>query len=372
MYEFIRKLYRKSKRIISKIKLKMYTTKCWIMEYYSILKERKNYKNYKIGIEDKKLFKDFWKKNYGRKVSLKWHKLYASINGKFNVCYMPEVIYTKEIEPYFNKFNLSINFADKSVFQYFFKEVKQPIIIAINNSGIFVDKEKNLVTKEVLCDHLLKYKEFIIKPTVDTGAGRNVKLIKDINDVNKLYNILDEYKENYIIQEKIKQSECLSNIYPHSVNTIRVITYILDNQVKNLLPVLRMGINNSIADNWHFGGIAIGIDENGKLKKYGYNDKCEKYEKHPNSKLKFEGYKINGIQKVIEIAKKIHCNVPHVRIISWDFTIDIEEEPILIEANYKCQTTRMNQLCHEELFGNDTEKILKEISRNKYCKGVKK
>ena len=202
-----------------------------------------------------------------------------------------------------------------------------------------------------------KNKELIIKPSIDSQGGLNVKVLKVGTQINE---ILKEYKNNYIIQKMIEQSEELAKIHNKSINTIRIISLLHNNEVIILSSVLRMGRENSRVDNFSSGGIACGIDENGRLKKYAYDKHFNKVEEH-HPGFKFEGYEIKGYDKIKDIIKEQHKRFGHFKLISWDFTIGKDYEPIFIEFNLKRGGIDIHQACNGPLFGDLTDEILNEV-----------
>lgn len=59
--------------------------------------------------------------------------------------------------------------------------------------------------------------------------------------------------------------------------------------------------------------------------------------------------------------KRLHPQIPHFRLVSWDFSIDENGEPVLIEANLNCGGIDVNQMNNGPLFGEDTKKVLDEV-----------
>jgi D-alanine-D-alanine ligase-like ATP-grasp enzyme len=62
--------------------------------------------------------------------------------------------------------------------------------------------------------------------------------------------------------------------------------------------------------------------------------------------------------KVLDAIKRAHKDIPHFRIIGWDFSIDEVGDPVLIEYN---GAPGMNQVSCGPLFGDLTESVLNEI-----------
>lgn len=58
----------------------------------------------------------------------------------------------------------------------------------------------------------------------------------------------------------------------------------------------------------------------------------------------FDGYQLPCVPKIVEEAKRMHVKLPHLRYISWDFTVDSEERIVLIEANLFGQSVWFPQI----------------------------
>lgn len=107
----------------------------------------------------------------------------------------------------------------------------------------------------------------------------------------------------------------------------------------------------------------IGIKESGNLCREAYTEFQKRYLEHPDTKIKFEGYCIPQIKKIEEAAKKLHSKILQVGIISWDLTLDKDENVVMIEANIRGGGIWVIQMAHGcGVFGDDTAEILKFIS----------
>ena len=122
-----------------------------------------------------------------------------------------------------------------------------------------------------------------------------------------------------------------------------------------------MGIDGSRVDNCSSGGIVCGITPDGILKDVAYDAMANAYHRHPQG-YSFGGVKLVGFDKCINLAKKLASRFYGVsRLISWDFAINEDGEPILIEMNISFGEIDFHQLCNGPIFGEDTERILKEV-----------
>ena len=78
----------------------------------------------------------------------------------------------------------------------------------------------------------------------------------------------------------------------------------------------------------------------------------------------FKDKAIPSFHKIIESVKDNHKNLPHFKIISWDFSVNNYGEPILIEYNIRAPGINNHQLTSGPLFGELTDDILKEVLSN--------
>jgi hypothetical protein len=156
-------------------------------------------------------------------------------------------------------------------------------------------------------------------------------------------------KNKCIVQERVNQHSKIKQLYPDSVNTIRLATVINNGEVVPLSAVIRTGVNGLRCDNWTAGGIAIGIDlATGRLRKYGifkpgYGGKLER---HPDTGLKFEDFEIPYFDRVVQMALSLHRFFYGVHSIAWDIGIT-ESGPTFIEGNNRWGMATL-QTCNRE------------------------
>ena len=140
-------------------------------------------------------------------------------------------------------------------------------------------------------------------------------------------------------------------------------TYFCDGEIFVCPVALRMGRANADRDNIHYGGISIGVNSDGTLKETAFSEYGERFQTHPDTGIVFKDYLIpEAGEKLRETAKKLHCNVPYLGILSWDLTIDENGQITLIEVNTIGQSAWFPQMVNgEPLFGNNTGKMLSMI-----------
>lgn len=368
----MKKVYRKIISIIEKSIVNLHIVKTWVFEWLSIFSKKNQYKNVKWSTDQQEMFDEFWQKNYGKKISNRWHKLYQSTNDIFDITYLPEIIYTTKLEPKLNELKIAKVLEDKSFVEILYSsvvEIKFPETIVLNCSGILYDNERNLIDNIQAKNKLSNSNPMVIKPICGTSSGDGVKMLNIKNNINKddglsIEDIFKEYENNFIVQEKLKQHSIIGHIYEDSVNTIRIITYILNNKIFHVPITMRFGAEGQQVDNIHAGGIAIGVCDDGILKGVGFDNNNKKFTEHPDTNVAFKGYSIPFIPGVIEAAYKAHQKTPHIGMVSWDFMINEKSEIILIEANLIGQSIWFPQIVNGKgVFEGNTEEILNYLSK---------
>ncbi|KIA82880.1 hypothetical protein OA84_04740 [Kaistella solincola] len=370
----MKKIYNRYIRIIENFLGQNQYLKMWVAEHYALRKKRNLTKNVRWSKDQEKEFKSFWKDNY-KVINSDGVKFFQAFNDQFNAEYIPDYLYATEIESKFNSYLYSKIYSDKGLLDILYKNKTKaltPKTILLNSEGILYNSERHIISKEEAKDILSSVESAVIKPTVGGNSGKGVivgTFNKDGFDTNEdfsIFSLLSQEQKNFIVQEKITQSDELNKLYPNSINTFRVITFVADSAV-HLAPIsLRLGSGGNVIDNIHAGGLVVGLDEKGELMKYafqlGYSNTKRRFTEHPDTKVSFQNFRISGLSDVINSAKRLHEFTPNAKIISWDFTINEKYQPILVEANFLGQSIWFSQITSgESIFRKYTSSILKQL-----------
>lgn len=300
------------------------------------------------------------RKSYIRRVCdmMKWYLKYRSLNTFYN-------LYGMDI-----KGTDSNNFIDdKSFFNSLYKKNKKgspdsQIVILRNKLlfriyvGIKTPEILSVVVNQKLFDlsfneisiNSLDYSDCFIKD-IGGQCASYVKKIKNNADLqNKLYNECSD--SIYLIQRNVIQHKDLSALYCDAVNTIRIVTLKerIDSEPYVFTALLRVGTHISQnVDNWAAGGLAVGIDESGKLKEYGFYKPMygTKVLRHPDSNIIFKGYQIPYYEEAKKVAIKAHKGLYNIFAIGWDVAIT-PEGPCIIEGNDNWEIS-LQQACDRPL-----------------------
>ena len=322
--------------------------------------------------EQKAEITKFFKKHYGKAIPYKWHRLYQSYTGKFCYDYFPEILFSTRLEPKLNPYREAEFLSDKNLLETFFGSVERihiPKTIVSCVKGRYRIENKRMATKKEVESFLANTGKCVIKKTTETCSGRDVAICeivagKDVKSGLELDQILQQFGDNFVVQEFVEQFEAINKLNHSSLNTFRVATYILDGKIYHCAPVLRLGRYGYEKDNIHHGGVGIQISEDGVLGDVAYSEQGEEYLAHPDSKVVFAGYKIAGFSEIIKKAHELHAKLPYLGFVSWDFSLDKDGVPVLIEVNtYRQSAGICQRFTGKSLFGENTAKMLELIRK---------
>lgn len=308
----------------------------------------------------KREIKAFWKGRYHQTVDLRWFAHYTHCFGVESPYYLPDSVFHSIIEPYFNKPEYIKCMSNKNYFETWLPQLKHVHTIARYIQGVWYDDAFECLTPEQVVEKLSAYPEFVAKPSVDSAGGAGVQFVADPIDVNSLADLVRRFPSDFLLQEVLQQHACLREIYPHSVNTIRAMTFNYHGKIHVLSTVLRMGAHGNRVDNMVSGGVNCAIHPDGSLCNKLYNAAGKRFDGHPDTGS-VEGKRILNFQAVLDAACAAHKTFPYMGLISWDFAINEALEPVLIEFNLKPQGLDLHQRENGPLFGEMTPEVLDEV-----------
>lgn len=338
------------------------------MHDYSQVKECKNNISFPevLSTEQKKDIVSFFRR-YDYKKTI-FHEFYTQKTGIYSKYYIPDELFYHHIDMFFSNRKMALLFDNKCYYKRMFPAVKQPINVAYRCNGFWYDKDDHLITNDQL-EHLLSDSHFevFLKLASDSMGGHGITFFSDCaKSAEEILKHIKKDNRDIVIQKGIMQHPVLKQLNESSVNTIRIISLLRQNEVKIYSSILRMGLKGAKVDNASSGGITIGILPDGHLKSVAYSANGDRYEnEHPSSHTRFSDVVIPNYDKVQGLVKKSHPQIPHFRLASWDIAIDESGDPVLIEVNLSFGELDFHQLNNGPLFGEDTKDILDEAYRLK-------
>ncbi|HKI88032.1 MAG TPA: sugar-transfer associated ATP-grasp domain-containing protein, partial [Draconibacterium sp.] len=311
--------------------------------------------------------KKFLQDNFNGYSNTRWHYVFSKLNGIKSIEYIPEELYFTFIEPALNNFSLVNAFSDKNASNLFIPEKNLPKTVfkiingdyfAANNDWVSVSKAQKIISE--------KTEKLVLKPAIESGGGRNIVIDNPTNILKILKEDPQYRKKSFILQEFAEQHPLLNQFHPNSLNTLRIMTARINDDIIVLSEYLRLGRNNSNVDNGMAGGLICGVNKDGTLKKTGYNKNLNTFIKHPDSGIIFEDFKLPGFFNARDFCMKTHKNFPRFTFISWDIGISKNNTPIFIEFNLKTQAINGHQIFNGPLFGEHTQYFIDKYHENRY------
>ncbi len=316
-----------------------------------------------------------WLEHHGGKINLLWHQAFKNFLGFGDARFIPHNIWWKDILPAFNDYSYLPAFKDKNYSDIFLETkntVRTPVTLIRRICGLYYDSDYNLVDtnriKKIILD---AHKYQIIKSSVwDNGVGvekltveNNEMIFKGISA--SLKDFEDTYKNDFVIQEALSQCKEMSLPHPSSVNTIRVVTFRWEREIIPLLLFARFGAGGKVTDNAGTGGLCCGIDEHGFLHKTAIDESLKKYCQHPDTSYDFSANnEIPSFRQIIDTAKRLHEKLYHFDLLSWDFAINEQYEPVFIEVNFRGASWIYQMACEKPIFGDLTDKVMRAVKNS--------
>ena len=176
-----------------------------------------------------------------------------------------------------------------------------------------------------------KHPVFVTKPQRGLGGSNVKKVSKD--EIPSLEDFYNKMKEDEIfVEELVIQDEKWGALSPDSINTLRIMTTVVNENVKIIFGAARIGSGKTIADNFHQGGQGVLIDlETGKLKGNGIDKKLNENEKSITG-ITFDGFDIPYWEEIKKMVKEAALINPNIHIVGWDVSIS-KNGPLIIEGN---------------------------------------
>lgn len=244
---------------------------------------------------------------------------------------------------------------DKLLFHHMHRDNKyvKPIVALTKGKKMFKLVNHNFVEIDSEEEFLVFVEKFehglIIKPYTG-GGGAGISKVSCYN--NRLvfegscknyadfhYQVING-KDDFLMTEIIHQTGSIHNIYPNTLNTIRILTMYDtdDNEPFIASAVQRIGTKKSlVVDNFTAGGISANIDiDEGIIGKGAYksSDKgrliwCDS---HPDTGINIEGTRINNWDDIKRYILSLSRDYFYLPYIGWD-VVPMEDSFFILEAN---------------------------------------
>ncbi len=188
---------------------------------------------------------------------------------------------------------------------------------------------------------------FVVKP-VGMSAGRGVHKESCLNAdrkalFDKLLNERDQLVEKYnfgdssamMLEELVDQDDEMAALHPDSLQSIRLVTVRVGDKVNIWYPRIDIGRGGSFLINAAAGSIMALIDpKTGIIIGKGIPESGERFEFHPDTDVRIEGFQIPKWNELIEMATDLMLNVmPDICYVGWDMALS-KKGWCVVEGNW--------------------------------------
>ncbi len=312
----------------------------------SLLKfvKSRNKKPFLVILKELKLIRKYWKCYPLHYYKYQLYRKELDIDSILN--YIPEFFFYSLFLPYHNKKEIVELYNDKEKQEATFREYKIPhldsIFIIIDGEILnskskkinFNDMHKELDSKKI--------EKLFLKPISGKG-GQGIYIfyredgcyyeIKTKVKLNENFLERITNNKNFLVQGKLKQDKQISEIYPFSINTLRIVTENKNGRIKILTALLRMGRWGNEIDNFSQGGLIIKVNiEDGSFEKQAFSKFGDCFTKHPDSNFIFKNRKIKKWEVICDFLNVHTKKIDNLTYIGWDIALT-EDGPLVIEVN---------------------------------------
>lgn len=301
----------------------------------------------------------YWEK-YGYHPAKFWFELNCSREQRMEPRFIPSDLYYNELLPYINNLPFRYALQDKCSLDLRFPDVKQADTVCRRMAGVYYGPEMEVIDRETAAALCLARKAVLfIKPSLYTAAGTGIQAFTpSACTPEKILDLFSRTGANFIVQEKIRQHPEMAKLNPDSVSTMRVVSLFLDDTVYIAHIMMRVGppgTTHVAVD----GGYSVEVLEDGRLYPRAYRDKgtwvCGR-----EQGLYDDAVMIPGLEEIRETVRRLHPRLPYFKWIGWDFTVDEEGAPVMIEFNTS-PGDDIQRVCGSPLFGEMTDRLLEDF-----------
>lgn len=317
--------------------------------------------------EEKTRIRQFWKKNYGKTWPVYQYAWLKSKGYELDPRFIPDTFWHTKVEPAFTNLQMEKGFRDKNYFETIVGKENSPETLCKCIDSQLLDGSFAPIDLETASSILRHQPEVICKPSIDSGGGRNVRFVRGEEITPEfLASLVRDYGGNFLIQKLLKQHEFMDRMNPHSLNTMRIVTFLFHGEIHLLYAGLRIGSPGSRLDNFVSGGVYVQIRHDGTMIDYAVREDRETRELLRMAQLpsgnEFANIRIPYWDEIMALLRRTHYKLAHFHIVHWDVALRQDGTPVIVEYNLIDSTPFPDQLANGPVFGDITEEVLQELS----------
>ena len=280
---------------------------------------------------------------------------------------MPADFYYTDLLPYMNNGMQHHGLMNKGYLDHLFCDVTRPETVILRTEGVYMDEKRDIIREKDaigLCRQ--RGGVLFLKRSIESKSGKGIFLLEPAACTDEeILATFDEAGASFIVQEKIRQHPLIEKLNPSSVSTIRVLSLLLEDEVFVESAVLRVSSPDMPYVTVHDGGFYTEILEDGRLYPKVFDNNGIWSE---DGRGTFDSsFVMPSMDKVYEEVQRIHPRIAHFKCVGWDFAVDTQGDPVLIEFNAFPGLDCSQVTCCRPIFGEQTDWILEDyFTRRKW------
>lgn len=234
---------------------------------------------------------------------------------------------------------------------------------------------------DIFLDFITRHPVFVVKP-IDLSNGLGIRKVdsRAYSDKKKLYlELINAGKEfdnsqefkwstdlsGSVLEEIIIQDEAINKMNPHSVNSVRITTIRVNNEIHIYYPWIKVGSGGEFVVSAIFGGFDACINaETGIVETDGVMESGRIVQYHPDTHVKIKDFQIPKWDELINLAKEVASKLDStINYVGWDFVLT-PKGWVIMEGNFYGDV--MWQMCYDKGMKEDLENLIGWKPEKKY------
>lgn len=178
-----------------------------------------------------------------------------------------------------------------------------------------------------------RHNTFIFKPLSEhSGHGITKIQLNNSDEASEWFNNIISSTPG-VVEELIIQGDRMNDINPNTINSCRIVTFVIGNEVTIIGGAMRMGVGKALTDNAGAGGIYASIDvKNGIIQSDAKNYLNQHYKFHPTTGTQILGFQLPEWEKAQSLIREMSLHKKGTTLISWDIAYS-KNGWCMVEAN---------------------------------------
>ncbi|WP_144107648.1 sugar-transfer associated ATP-grasp domain-containing protein [Paraburkholderia sp. BCC1886] len=275
-----------------------------------------------------KLAESYARDVLGDAVYAPWLRVYTAFTGTFKEGWIPDNYYGSVVVPSM-KGDYGKLSELKSIARIMFEGDGFPDVAYFANGLFFTDRNEFIPESEVRRT-IFRATDKVVFKLDGSKQGKGVFIYDwrsfDVGAIKSL--------GNGVIQKFVRQHPVFDAFASTSVATLRLTTAVDDaGKISLRAAFLRLGRANET----HVRSdseVCVPVDPaSGMLGRDGYLHNWSAVQAHPDSGVRFAGVQVPAFEQCVETVLAFHRNIPFVRCVGWDLSVDANGQVQILEWN---------------------------------------